>query len=85
MPIRPGTLKLPTLRNALTRIHADLLTIDRRITWVDRDEQLSVIEKFVLILEDRKFFHHNGFHFKACYREMMKALLILTTRRSKHN
>lgn len=76
MPIRPDTLHVPTPRRILTRIHTDLLTIDRRITFIDPEEPLLLVEKMVLVLEDRRFFYHNGFHFKACCREIAKAALI---------
>ena len=71
--IRPGTLRLPSLRTALTRVHKDLFAIDKLIKW-DRDDPLLPVEKMTLILEDRRFFMHNGIDFRSCLRELFRML-----------
>ena len=76
MPIRSGTRRLPTLRNILTRIYLDLFAIDNRLHWFDPRDPLLLVEKMVLILEDRRFFRHNGVDFRSFCREFLKAALI---------
>lgn len=38
-------------------------------------ENLSSFEKYVLVIEDRRFFNHNGFDTKAILREVFKAII----------
>lgn len=76
MTIRPNTRRLWGLRNMVTRIYADLFTIDDRITWSYPDDPLLPVEKMVLILEDRRFFHHNGVDLRSLLREIGRAALL---------
>lgn len=76
MPIRPDTRRLPTLRNILTRIYSDLFTIDDRLRWHDPVDPLLPVEKMILILEDRRFFRHNGVDLRSLCREIVRAVLI---------
>jgi membrane carboxypeptidase/penicillin-binding protein PbpC len=50
-------------------IHRDLFTIDRRHVFADPDEPLMQVEKMILILEDRRFFRHNGVDLKSWLRD----------------
>jgi membrane peptidoglycan carboxypeptidase len=64
------------LRKILNRLHDDLSAIEDRRIWIDQNEPILLVEKMILILEDRKFFWHNGVDVKACVREFLRMLAI---------
>lgn len=70
--------KLPLLRfrDALTTIHKDLFTIHTRIRpYLSYfPDQLTNLEKLVLVLEDRRFFQHQGIDLRSLLREILKAI-----------
>lgn len=51
-----------------------MLAIEEQLWWVDRNAPLSEFEQYVLVLEDRRFFLHNGVDWKAVLREAYKFL-----------
>jgi membrane peptidoglycan carboxypeptidase len=57
---RATQLQLPSLRGALIRIHRDLFGIDRFVPFYISSEPLRLVEKLILVLEDRRFFSHWG-------------------------
>jgi membrane peptidoglycan carboxypeptidase len=61
-------------RNIFGRLRSDLDAIEGRRLWVNPNEPLMVVEKMILILEDRRFFWHNGVDIKACLREFLRML-----------
>jgi monofunctional glycosyltransferase len=73
MEIRPRTRSFPTPRGVVIQIHKDLFTIDKRVRWYVDYEPLTPVEKLILILEDRRFFRHNGIDCRSCIRELIKA------------
>jgi membrane peptidoglycan carboxypeptidase len=69
-------LRLPGLRRALLRIHSDLFIIDGQIKryaayW---PTSLSALEKLTIVLEDRRFFNHQGIDLRSCIREVVRAM-----------
>src|SRR5262245_33638723 len=73
MEFRATTIRCPSLRRALIRLHTDLFEIDERVSeWIS-DEPLSTAEKMILVLEDHRFFRHWGVSFIDCLREFGRA------------
>jgi len=71
--IRPK--QLPSFRRALIRIHTDLFTIDGKVMlYAEHLGPLTSFEKLVIVLEDRRFFEHNGVDWLAACREVLKFL-----------
>jgi membrane peptidoglycan carboxypeptidase len=68
---------LPSLRRWLLKVHRDLLAIHGAIDLYAayRGDTLSLFERMVLVLEDRRFFRHGGFDAIAIVREAAKALV----------
>ncbi len=69
-------LKLPGIRPLLIKIHKDLFLIDKFILRYSEfyPEDLSVLEKLVLVLEDRRFLDHRGIDLKSIIREILKMM-----------
>lgn len=66
--------RLPSLRRALIRVHRDLLKIHPRMDlFAYYPEELSLFERMVLTLEDRRFFHHSGVDIVAILRVLWRA------------
>lgn len=65
--------RLPPLRSSLLRMHRALLTVDEQLYVIDETPTLMAFEKMVLLLEDRRFFQHAGYDYKALAREILKA------------
>ncbi len=67
-------LKPIGLRSALLRIHADLLKVHAKTYLFDRYsiDRLSLFEKLVIALEDRRFLRHAGIDWKSVVRELVK-------------
>ena len=65
------------LRAYLIKLHKDLFSVHALVcrSGVCWPNGMTNIEKAVLVLEDRRFFSHHGFDFKALIRELMKAAL----------
>lgn len=66
---------MPFPRRFLVRIHLDLFQIARfaRPYQLYPDE-LRVVEKMILVSEDRRFFRHNGLDYIAVARELIKII-----------
>jgi membrane peptidoglycan carboxypeptidase len=60
-----------TLRSALSKFHYDMKTICAVRLPVGRDD-LSELEVLVVLLEDRRFFQHQGIDWKSIIREFWK-------------
>ena len=69
----------PSLRRSLVRVHEDLLTIHNAIEpWLATYPQgLTLFERCVLVLEDRKFFAHMGINWRRIMVETLKAMVCL--------
>ncbi len=74
MTIRTDVSRAFSLRRILVKIHLDLFKIERCIQSEWGLQPLSEFEKLVLILEDRRFFHHYGIDLVSCVREVVRAL-----------
>lgn len=66
--------RLPPFRSSLLRMHRALLLVDEQLYAIDDTPILTTFEKMVLLLEDRRFFEHSGYDFRALLREVLKAL-----------
>lgn len=55
-------------------MHRALLTVDEQLYVIDETPTLTTLEKMVLLLEDRRFFQHVGYDYKALVREVIKAI-----------
>lgn len=66
--------KLPTFRSSLLRLHHAIIKIDQSLSWVDRTPRLNKLEKFVILLEDKRFLQHFGFDMKSAFREIWRFL-----------
>lgn len=71
---RTTYLTVPTVRRSLLRIHRDLFTIDEFVAVDQSGGPLNLVERMVLVLEDRRYFLHNGFDIVALARETFKAI-----------
>jgi len=65
---------VPSIRELLIKIHRDLFTIESHISIWHYEGDLSILEKVVLVLEDRRFLRHRGVDLRACLRELIKCL-----------
>jgi membrane peptidoglycan carboxypeptidase len=66
--------RLPPFRSSLLRMHRALLLVEEQLYAIDETPILTTFEKMVLLLEDRRFFEHSGYDWKAIVREVLKAL-----------
>lgn len=69
-------LKIFSLRNALLKIHRDLLAVHSRVEMhlAYHPSQLTNVEKLVLVLEDRRFLDHCGVDIRSVLREIWRAM-----------
>jgi membrane peptidoglycan carboxypeptidase len=78
--VRIQPKQLPSIKRSLIRIHTDLFAINDKATFnAEKLGPLNLFEKLVIVLEDRRFFEHNGVDWLAAGRELVK---LLTFRRS---
>jgi membrane peptidoglycan carboxypeptidase len=66
--------QLPSLRKPLLKIHRDLFAVATFVTSINDHPRLNKFEKYVLLLEDRRFFRRGGVDLKAIARETLKML-----------
>lgn len=64
----------PSLRSSLINIHRAVLKIDAERWKIDQNPRLTKLEKLVLLLEDRRFFEHNGIDWRSVIREGQRFL-----------
>lgn len=67
-------IEWPSLRRFLLEVHLDLINIDNNVDKFNFDTGLSLTEKMILILEDRRFFRHYGVDVISVVRETLKAV-----------
>ena len=63
----------PSLRSSLLRLHKDIISLREMADATKNDSSLTWVEKAVIVLEDRRFFHHCGYDWKSISRELIKA------------
>ncbi len=65
----------PSLRRWLMKVHRDLFHIDdNTIAYSEYYGPLTTVEIIVLLLEDRRFFHHIGVDWVSCLRDFLKLI-----------
>jgi monofunctional glycosyltransferase len=72
-----GPKFLRSLHAGLIKLHTDLLQIHESTsldTW-ESERVLIPFERLVLVLEDRRFFKHDGIDWRAATREVLKKLV----------
>lgn len=69
-----GIIEPPSLKKWLIGMNVEIDFIVRKIPLWDRDPLLSDIEFYVLVLEDRRFFKHNGVDIISIIREVFRLL-----------
>ncbi|ENA1772645.1 transglycosylase domain-containing protein [Yersinia ruckeri] len=62
------------VRSLFIKIHNDLFKIDQHIFHTENE--LNLVEEYVITLEDRRFFYHNGFDIRSILRELLKIINI---------
>lgn len=65
---------IPSLRSSLLRLHKDIISLRDLSISIPNSPQLSLVEKAVIVLEDRRFFRHCGFDWRSICREVCKAI-----------
>lgn len=77
MVAKTSPFRIPFPRRFLIRIHQDLFRIEKYAkSYVFYPRDLILVEKMVLISEDRRFFRHNGVDYISCLRELFKAITL---------
>lgn len=72
---RTSPFRAPFPRRFLLRIHEDLFSVDNNSsTYQDKYSELSVVEKIIIISEDRRFLLHNGISYRSIIRDIFKIL-----------
>jgi membrane peptidoglycan carboxypeptidase len=75
MLIRTSLFRTPFPRRFIVRLHRDLFRIEKRASFgVEYPQDFSLVEKMVLVSEDRRFFRHNGIDVISVVREALKCL-----------
>ena len=75
MRLAKGVLRIPSSHRTLVKLHEDLFRIHRKVSQ-RTFQTLSNAEMMVVLLEDRRFFHHRGIDFKSVIREVCRALML---------
>lgn len=70
----PEKLSLPSPKRWLIELNEDLEKVLRKLSAWDDSPVLSDLEFYVLMLEDRRFFRHEGFDIVGILREVLKAV-----------
>ena len=73
MPIPTTPNSLPSLKRYLYIAQDELNRIEQHIQ-LEWDTELASIEKAVILLEDRRYFHHSGIDLKSVLREILKKI-----------
>lgn len=69
--------RVPSLKRFLYEVYCDLSHIDTHlIQYADYPNELSVLERAVLVLEDRRFFQHRGIDLRSALREMARMVTL---------
>lgn len=67
----------PSPKNALILLNLKVDRISKCVSYKwDENRTLSDVEFYTIILEDRRFLHHNGFDPLSALREIMKAVTV---------
>ena len=70
-------LRFPSLKRYLYELNTDLTSILNkcRTNIYHFDHNLTLLEKYIITIEDRRFFHHRGVDFKALTREFLRGVI----------
>ena len=73
--LEPVNLTILSIRRTLILVHLDLFKVHRKFKY-DWADPLTDLEILVLILEDRRFFQHQGIDIISCFREIFRAVTL---------
>lgn len=65
-------LTFPNLRRFLLRANEDLLKVHDAVSYTGYPDYLTLVDKLVLALEDRRFFDHYGVDLRSAIREFLR-------------
>ncbi|MBZ0262868.1 MAG: transglycosylase domain-containing protein [Hyphomicrobiales bacterium] len=71
---RDAPLKTPSIKRLLYRAYRDLNSIEANIYGHYWPEELSNLERAVLVLEDRRYFKHYAVDVRSVIRELLKKI-----------
>lgn len=72
MPIPTTPKNLPSVKRYLFQAYKDLNSIEQNIFGPVWGEEVSVLEKAVILLEDRRYYTHRGIDVRSIIRELVK-------------
>lgn len=67
--------RIPSLRSSLLRLHGTIIRIQEEACFTSSESRLTPLERSVVVLEDRRFFEHQGYDVKSIAREILKFVL----------
>ena len=74
MPIPTTPKNLPSVKRYLFQAYNDLNSIEQNIFGLGWSEEVSILEKAVILLEDRRYYTHRGIDIRSIIREFVKAI-----------
>jgi membrane peptidoglycan carboxypeptidase len=74
MPIPTTPKNLPSIKRYLFQAYNDLNSIEQNVFGPGWDDEVSTLERAVILLEDRRYYTHRGIDIRSIIRELVKTL-----------